>query len=78
MKNTRVMPYGRKVIRWISLPPKSTQNKEEIQMLYVEDDHDAIISKRIWECVQLEIKCRKKYLEEHFNLDSFSISFIEV
>ena len=25
----------------------------------------AIISKRIWECVQLEIKRRKKYLEEH-------------
>ena len=34
-------------------------------MFYVEDDHDAIISKRIWECVQLEIKRRKKYLEEH-------------
>lgn len=31
-------------------------------MFYVEDDHDAIISKRIWECVQLEIKRRKKYL----------------
>ena len=31
----------------------------------VEDDHDAIISKQIWECVQLEIKRRKKYLEEH-------------
>ena len=25
----------------------------------------AIISKRIWECVQLEIKRRKKFLEEH-------------
>ena len=34
-------------------------------MFYVEDDHDAIISKQIWECVQLEIKRRKKYLEEH-------------
>ena len=34
-------------------------------MFYVEDDYDAIISKRIWECVQLEIKRRKKYLEEH-------------
>ena len=47
------------------LTKKRAQNKEEIQMFYVEDDHDAIISKRIWECVQLEIKCRKKYLEEH-------------
>ena len=45
------------------LTKKRTQNKGEIQMFYVEDDHDAIISKRIWECVQLEIKRRKKYLE---------------
>ena len=42
------------------LTKKRTQNKGEIQMFYVEDDHDAIISKRIWECVQLEIKRRKK------------------
>ena len=34
-------------------------------MSMLENDHDAIISKRIWECVQLEIKRRKKYLEEH-------------
>ena len=47
------------------LTKKRTQNKGEIQMFYVEDDHDAIISKRIWECVQLEIKRRKKYLEEY-------------
>ena len=47
------------------LTKKRTQNKGEIQMFYVEDDHDAIISKRIWECVQLEIKRRKKYLKEH-------------
>lgn len=33
------------------LTKKRTQNKGEIQMYYVEDDHDAIISKRIWECV---------------------------
>lgn len=42
-----------------------TQNKGETQMYYVEDDHEAIISKRIWECVQLEAERRKKYLEEH-------------
>lgn len=39
--------------------------KGKIQMFYVEDDHDAIISKRIWEYVQLEIKRRKKCLKEH-------------
>ena len=47
------------------LTKKRTQNTGEIQMYYVEDDHDAIISKRIWECVQLEIKRRARYLEEH-------------
>ncbi len=34
------------------LTKKRSQNTGEIQMYYVEDDHDAIISKRIWECVQ--------------------------
>ena len=47
------------------LTKKRAQNKGEIQMFYVEDYHNAIISKRIWKCVQLEIKRRKKYLEEH-------------
>lgn len=47
------------------LTKKRAQNKGEIQKFYVEDDHDAIISKRIWECVQPEIKRRKKYLEKH-------------
>ena len=47
------------------LTKKRIQNKGEIQMFYVEDDYDTIISKRILECIQLEIKRRKKYLEEH-------------
>ena len=41
---------------------KRAPSKGEIQMFYVEDDHDAIISKQIWECVQLEIKHRKNTL----------------
>lgn len=47
------------------LTKKRIQNKGKIQMFYVEDDYDTIISKRILECIQLEIKRRKKYLEEH-------------
>ena len=47
------------------LTKKRVQNQGEIQMYYVEDDHDAIIEPRIWECVQLEIERRKRYLEEH-------------
>lgn len=47
------------------LSKKRTQNQGEIQMYYVEDDHEAIIEPEMWECVQLEIERRKRYLEEH-------------
>lgn len=47
------------------LSKKRVQNQGEIQMFYVEDDHEAIIQPRIWECVQLEAQRRKEYLEEH-------------
>lgn len=47
------------------LTKKRTKNAGEVQMYYVEDDHEAIIDPRIWECVQLEFKRREKYLQEH-------------
>jgi len=47
------------------LTKKRVMNNGEIQKFYVEEDHEAIIKPRIWGCVQLEIKRRKKYLEEH-------------
>lgn len=47
------------------LSKKRVQNQGEIQMYYVEDDHEAIIPRKIWECVQLESERRKKYLVEH-------------
>ena len=47
------------------LTKKRVLNNGEIQKFYVEEDHEAIIEPRIWECVQLEIKRRKRYLEEH-------------
>jgi len=47
------------------LTKKRVVNNGEIQKFYVEEDHEAIIGSKIWECVQLEIKRRKKYLEEH-------------
>ena len=53
------------------LTKKRAMNKGEIQMYYVEDDHEAIVSARIWECVQLEQERRKRYLEEH-GLNSYS------
>ena len=47
------------------LSKKRVQNQGEIQKFHIEDDHEAIIEPWIWECVQLEIKRRKQYLEEH-------------
>lgn len=53
------------------LTKKRVQNEGEIQQYYIEDDHDAIIEPWIWECVQLEMKRRERYLEEH-NITRFS------
>jgi site-specific DNA recombinase len=47
------------------LTKKRVQNNGEIQKFYIEDDHEAIIEPWIWECVQLEIARRKRYMEEH-------------
>ena len=47
------------------LTKKRVVNNGEIQKFYVEEDHEAIVEPRIWECVQLEIKRRKKYMKEH-------------
>jgi len=47
------------------LSKKRVQNKGEIQMYYVEDDHEPIVDVKIWECVQLENQRRRVYMEEH-------------
>lgn len=47
------------------LTKKRVLNQGEIQKFYIEDDHEEIIEPWIWECVLLEIKRRKRYLEEH-------------
>ncbi len=53
------------------LTKKRVMNEGEIQQFYIEDDHEAIIEPWIWECVQLEMERRKRYLEEH-GTNSFS------
>ena len=53
------------------LTKKRVQNEGEVQQYYIEDDHGAIIEPWIWEYVQLEIKRRERYLEEH-NITRFS------
>lgn len=44
---------------------KRVQNQGGNPAVLYEDDHEAIIEKWIWECVQLEIERRKRYLKEH-------------
>jgi len=60
---TGTMVQGKKTTYNYKL--KNIIQKPKNEWIYVENTNDAIISKRIWECVQLEIKRRKKYLEEH-------------
>jgi DNA invertase Pin-like site-specific DNA recombinase len=47
------------------LNKKRTKNDGQVTQYYVEDSHDPIINKEIWECVQLEMIRRKEYLIEH-------------
>lgn len=47
------------------LTKERKQNNGELQKFYIEEDHDAIISPEVWECVQLEAARRKNYREEH-------------
>ncbi len=47
------------------LTKKRTKNKGEMQMYYIEESHEAIISPEIWECVQLEMKRRAEYMKKY-------------
>ena len=42
------------------LTKKRAQNEGEIQSYYIEDDHEASIEPRMWECVQLEMERRER------------------
>ena len=53
------------------LTKKRVQNEGEVQQYYIEDDHEAIIEPWIWECVQLEVRRRERYLGE-YNITRFS------
>lgn len=53
------------------LTKKRAVNQGEIQKFYIEDDHEPIIEPWIWECVQLEMARRKKYMEVH-GINSYS------
>lgn len=46
------------------------KNEGQVPQYYVEDSHEAIIEKEIWECVQLEFDRRRKYTKE-YHIQSF-------
>jgi len=48
------------------LTKKREKNNGELQKFYIEEDHEAIISPEIWECVQLEMERRKQYTTDHY------------
>lgn len=47
------------------LTKKRVKNDGVVQKYYVEESHEAIIDPEVWECVQLEMKRRKEYMELH-------------
>jgi hypothetical protein len=47
------------------LSKKREKNNGQLQKFYIEDDHEAIISRNDWECVQLEMQRRREYMKEH-------------
>ena len=53
------------------LSKKRIKNDGEVQMYYIAEDHDAIISPEIWQAAQLERERRKQFLEK-FNLSMYA------
>ncbi len=47
------------------LTHKSVPNEGQLPKYHIKDDHDAIVSKEVWEAAQLEMKRREKYMHEH-------------
>ncbi|OOM58472.1 recombinase family protein [Clostridium beijerinckii] len=47
------------------LTKKRVENKGEVPQYYVEDSHEAIIDKEMWEAVQLEMERRRAFAEKH-------------
>lgn len=45
------------------LTKKQVKNEGQLAQYHVKDDHEAIVSKELWEVVQLEIQRRKDYHE---------------
>lgn len=44
---------------------KQLKNNGELHKYYLENSHEAIIDKDIWECVQLELARQKQYCKDH-------------
>lgn len=47
------------------LSKKTEKNEGQLEQYYVRNDHEAIVSKQLWDAVQLEIQRRDTYMQEH-------------
>ena len=47
------------------LTKRRAKNNGEIKQYYIEDDHEAIIESEFWNAVQLEMKRRTEFIQEH-------------
>ena len=47
------------------LTKKQVKNEGQLAQYHVKDDHEAIVSKELWEVVQLEIQRRKDYMKRY-------------
>ncbi len=47
------------------LTHKSVENTGQLPKYHIKDDHEAIIDKKMWKAVQLELKRRENYMHEH-------------
>ena len=47
------------------LTKRRAKNNGELKQYYIENDHEAIIEPEFWNAVQLEIKRRNEFIEEH-------------
>jgi hypothetical protein len=45
---------------------RQVKNQGQLPRYYCRDSHPSIINREIWDCVQLEIKHRRRFCDEHF------------
>ena len=65
MKSTREICLCRSIISGIFLRKSWKKNDGKLTQYYVENDHEAIIEREIWDAAQLEINRIKEFKRNH-------------